>query len=91
VKLLEEIPTFPGPARRILESEFGIDSAEAFYANATHNTDGMAVGLRSDRAEVDRLIKIVEGYLPADYAERCRNPIERPRGLVVDPRRTGQK
>jgi hypothetical protein len=84
VKLLEEIPTFPAKARRTLESEYGIDSAEAFYANATHNPDSMATGLHSDRAEVDRLIKMVEGYLPVDYAERCRTPIKRPRGLVVD-------
>ncbi len=84
MKLLEDIPTFPTSARRTLERKFGIDSAEAFYANATHNPDGMAVGLHSDRAEVDRLIGIVEGYLSADYLERCRNPIKRPRGLAVD-------
>ncbi len=84
MKLLEEIPTFPAEVRRALESEYGIDSAEAFYANATHSPEGMAAVLHSDRAEVDRLIKIVEGYLPSDYAERCRKPIRRPRGLVVE-------
>jgi hypothetical protein len=84
VKLLEEIPTFPVEVRHTLESEYGIESAEAFYANATQSPEGMAAVLQSDRAEVDRLIKIVEGYLPADYAERCRKPIRRPRGLVVE-------
>jgi len=44
----------------------------------------MAVALHADRAEVDRLIRIVEGYLPANYRERCRNPIRRPRGLIID-------
>jgi hypothetical protein len=84
VKLLEEIPTFPAEVRRTLEREYGIESAEAFYANATHSPEHMATVLQSDQAEVDRLIKIVEGYLSADYAERCRKPIRRPRGLVVE-------
>jgi hypothetical protein len=84
VKLLEEIPAFPARARRTLESEYGIESAEAFYANATQSPEGMAAILHSDRAEVDRLIKVVEGHLPADYAERCRKPIRHPRGLVVE-------
>jgi hypothetical protein len=84
VKLLEEIPTFPAHVRHALESEYGIESAEAFYSNATSSPDGMAAGLHSNRAEVDRLIKIVEGYLPAGYAERCRKPIRRPRGLIVE-------
>ena len=84
MKLLEAIPTFPAEVRHTLESEYGIESAEAFYANATHSPEGMAAILHSDRAEVDRLIKIVEGYLPADYAECCRKPIRRPRGLVIE-------
>ena len=36
-------------------------------------------------AEVDRLIRLVEGYLPAGYRERCLNPVKHPRGLIVDP------
>jgi hypothetical protein len=84
VKLLEEIPSFPVEVRYTLENEYGIESAEAFYANATQNPEGMAAVLHCDQAEVNRLIKIVEGYLPADYTERCRKPIRRPRGLVVE-------
>ena len=84
MKLLEEIPTFPADVRLTLEREYGIESAEAFYANATHSPEGMAAGLHSDRAEVDRLIKIVAGHLPAGYAERCSKSVRRPRGLVVE-------
>lgn len=84
MKLLEDIPAFPAVVLHTLGKEYGIESAEALYANATHSPEGMAAVLHSDRAEVDRLIKIVEGYLPADYAERCRKPIRRPRGLVVE-------
>ncbi len=87
VKLLEEIRAFPDPVRRKLEAEFGIDSAESFFAYALDNPAGMAQALDTVPTEVDRLIGIVEGYLPADYRERCLNPVRRPRGLIVDPRR----
>ena len=85
MKLLEEIPAFPDPARRTLLHEYGIDSAEAFFENAIHDPGGLAMALHTDRAEVDRLVRLVEGYLPASYLERCRNPVRRPRGLIVDP------
>jgi hypothetical protein len=85
MKLLEEIPTFPDPERRLLLSEYGIDTAEAFFANAIHGPGALATALHADRAEVDRLIRIVEGYLPAGYRERCQTPVRRPRGLITDP------
>jgi hypothetical protein len=37
-------------------------------------------------AELDRLVNLVEGYLPADYRKRCVNPVRHPRGLIVDSR-----
>jgi hypothetical protein len=87
VILLEEIRPFPDPLRRKLEAEFGIDSAESFFAHALDNPAGMAQALDIDLTEVDRLIGLVEGYLPADYRERCLKPVRHPRGLIVDPRR----
>jgi hypothetical protein len=84
VKLLEEIPTFPAKVRRTLESEYGIDSAEAFFASALDNPKGMAAALRLDLGEVDRLIRVVEGHLPANFRDRCRNPVQRPRGVIID-------
>jgi hypothetical protein len=87
VKPLEEIRAFPDPMRRKLEAEFGIDSAESFFAHAIDNPAGMARALDIVPAEVDRLIGLVEGYLPADYRDRCLNPVRHPRGLIVDPRR----
>ena len=87
VKLLEEIRAFPVSVRRKLETEYGIDSAEAFFGVAITNPAGMAKALDTEPAEVDRLIGLVEGYLPADYRQRCLNPVRRPRGLIVDPRR----
>jgi hypothetical protein len=84
MKLLEDIPKFPAKARRTLKGQYGIDSAEAFYAHAIGNPEGMASILETDRAGVDRLLKTVEGYLPADYPERCRHPVRHPRGLIID-------
>jgi hypothetical protein len=87
VKLLEEIRAFPDPVRRKLEAEFGIDSAEAFFAHALDNPAGMAQALGIVPAEVDRLVGLVEGHLPAGYRQRCLKPIQHPRGLIVDPER----
>jgi hypothetical protein len=86
VKLLEEIRAFPEPMRRKLQNEHGIDSAESFFGVALTNPAGMALSLDTEPAEVDRLIRLVEGYLPADYRQRCLNPFQHPRGLIVDPR-----
>jgi hypothetical protein len=86
VKLLEEIRAFPDPMRRKLETDYGIDSAESFFAVALTNPAGMALALDTDRAEVDRLIGLVEGHLPTGYRERCLKPVRHPRGLIVEPR-----
>jgi hypothetical protein len=87
MKLLEEIRAFPEPARRKLQTGYGIDSAESFFGVALSNPAGMALALDTDPTEVDRLIRLVEGYLPADYRQRCLNPVRHPGGLYVDPER----
>ena len=87
MKLLEEIRAFPEPMRRKLEAEYGIDSAESFFAHALDNPAGMAKAIGASPAEVDRLIGLVEGYLPAGYRERCLKPVRHRGGLIVDPRR----
>jgi hypothetical protein len=86
VRLLEEIRAFPEPMRRKLETRYGIDSAEAFFGIALRNPAGMALALDTEPAEVDRLIQLVEGYLPAGYRERCLRLVRHPGGLIVDPR-----
>jgi hypothetical protein len=71
--------------RRMLLREYGIDGAEASFANAIHDPAALATALHADRAEVDRPIRIVEGDLPAGYRERSLAPVRWPRGLIADP------
>lgn len=82
--LLEAIAGFPAEFRLALEGGFGISSAEAFYAHASDNPEGMAIALHTDQAQLNRLIRLVEGHLPAGYAERCRSAVRRPRGLNIE-------
>lgn len=83
MKLLQDIRAFPAKHRRKLEGEFGIDSAESFFAHALSNPQGMAQALDVAPAQVERLLELVEAHLPADYRERCVKPVHRPRGLIV--------
>jgi hypothetical protein len=84
--LLDEIRAIPAKSRETLESQYGIDTAEAFFAHAVRDPQGLRAALDASQAELDRLIKIVEGYLSDDYIDRCRRPAAKhPRGLIVDP------
>ncbi|MCI0462711.1 MAG: hypothetical protein L0Z62_37660 [Gemmataceae bacterium] len=85
MKLLEEIVSFPEAAREVLETQYGIESAEAFYVHAVKDEEGLRAALHISPTELNRLKRIVEGYLSADYIERCRQPvIKHPRGVRLD-------
>jgi hypothetical protein len=85
MKLLAEIPSFPAAARETLETEYGIESAEAFYVHALKGPAGLRTALRISQPELDRLVRIAEGYLSPDYIERCRQPAAKhPRGVILD-------
>jgi hypothetical protein len=85
MKLLEDIPGFPKKARETLESEYGIESAEAFYAHAVHDPDGLRDALKATQPELDRIVKVVEGHLSPEFLARCKEPITRhPRGMLTD-------
>ena len=85
MKLLEEISSFPAATRERLESEFGIETAEAFYAHAVQDADALGSALHLSGKELDKLVRMVEGHLEAGFAERCRQPLKKhPRGLRID-------
>jgi hypothetical protein len=85
MKLLEEIPAFPRPAREVLEARYGIETAEAFYDHGVHNPEGLRAALLMTADEVDGLIRLVEGHLAPEYLARSRRPaVKHPRGLRTD-------
>jgi hypothetical protein len=85
MKLLEEIPSFPETARKTLETQYGIETAEAFYTHAVKDPTGLRSALHITEAELNRLVRVVEGYLSPDYIERCRRPVAKhPRGVILD-------
>jgi len=87
VKYLDDIPTFPAESARLLESRYGIATAEAFYEHALHEPSGLrtALGLKKG-AELDQLIKLVEGHLAPSFLRAAQAPaVRHPRG-ALDPR-----
>ena len=85
MKPLDEITTFPEPLRDILETSFGISSAEAFFDHATKNAAGMRQALKITPTELEQHVRLVESFLPADFIERCRQPAAKhSRGVIVD-------
>lgn len=85
MKALHDISAFPEAARKTLEANYGIQSAEAFYGHAVKNRQGMREALRVSDDELDELVRVVEGYLSPAYIRRCRKPaVKRPRGVVLD-------
>ena len=85
MKLLEDIPMFPESVRKTLENEYGIETAEAFYDHAVHDLKGLRTALRVSQAEMDRLVKIVEGHLRPITSNALEGPLmKHPRGLIVD-------
>jgi hypothetical protein len=85
MKLLEEIPLFPRRVRETLETQYGIQSAEAFYDLSVHNPDGLRRALGVSNEEFDGLVKTVRGYLSPERIALSHQPlVKRPRGLGTD-------
>jgi hypothetical protein len=86
VKHLEEIPTFPSESARLLESRYGIATAEAFYEHAIHEPQGLRRALGLDKkADLEKLVKLVEGHLSSSFVRAAKTPaIRHPRG-ALDP------
>ena len=87
MKYLDDIPTFPAESARLLESRYGIATAEAFYEHALHESHGLrtALGLKK-KVELDKLIKLVEGHLAPSFVRAAQAPaVRHPRG-ALDPR-----
>ena len=85
MKPLREIRSFPDPLRDILETQFGITSAEAFFEHAVRNAAGISQALTVPVAELEQLKGLVEGHLSPAFVARCRQPVKKhARGVIVD-------
>jgi hypothetical protein len=87
MKYLDEIPAFPTESARLLESRYGIATAEAFYEHAMHEPQGLttALGLKN-RTDLDELVKVVEGHLPTSFVGAARDAVVRHTRGALDPR-----
>lgn len=82
---LADVPAFPDDLRQLLERQYGIASAEAFFEFSVRNPSGLiaAMGITSER--LVELTQLVEGRLPASFLKACRQPpVRRFRGARLD-------
>ncbi len=85
MKPLREIKSFPASHRDVLQQQFGITSAEAFFEHGTRNAGGVQKALNLGPAQFAELMKLVEAYLAPDFVKKCGQPVvKRSRGVIVD-------
>ena len=84
MKPLAEIRAFPAALRDVLETEFGITSAEAFFDHAVRNAAGLRKALKVPAAEMEQLKGLVAGHLTPAFVARCQQPAKKhSRGVIV--------
>ena len=82
--LLADIRSFPKPLRDVLETQFGIASAEAFFEHSVRNAAGISTALKVPADELQQLTSLVEGHLSPSFVTRCRQPVKQhARGVIV--------
>lgn len=84
--LLGDIRTFPKPLGDVLDTQFGIASAEAFFEHSVRNAVGIGKALHVRAEELDQFQSLVEGHLSPAFVNRCRQPVTKDaRGVIVEP------
>lgn len=85
MKRLQDIRSFPGPQRDVLERQFGISTAEAFFEHATRHAEGVRAALGLTEKQLTALKDSVDDYLTSDFVKSCRRPLKKhPRGVIVE-------
>lgn len=85
MKSLIEIKNFPLEHQEVLASQFGVNTAEAFFEHATRNAKGVQTALKVSAIQLAELVKIVEGYLTPKFVMNCKKPVTKhSRGVIVD-------
>lgn len=82
---LTEIKPFPQTERDVLQQQFGITSAEAFFEHATRNAAGVQTALQLTPEQLTGLRDLVAGYLAPEFVLKCNRPLKKhSRGVIVD-------
>ena len=85
MKPLTEIRSFPKALRDVLETQYGITSAEAFFEHSVRNAVGIGKTLKVPVDELEQLQSLVEGHLSPAFVARCRQPVKKhARGVIVE-------
>ncbi len=85
MKSLREIRSITTELRDLLETQFGITSAEALFEHVVRNSAGIRRALKLSPAELEQLQTLVEGHLSPAFVARCRQPLKKhARGVIVD-------
>ena len=82
---LADVPAFPDDLRQLLEGQYGISSAEAFFEFSMRNPAGLKAAMGISPERIAELTALVAGRLPASFLKACqRPPVRRPRGARLD-------
>ena len=82
---LVDVPAFPDDLRRLLEGQYGISSAEAFFEFSTRNPTGLNAAMGISPEQLAELTALVAGRLPASFIKACqRPPVRQSRGARLD-------
>jgi hypothetical protein len=85
MKPLHDIKSFPAAERDVLQKQFGITSAEAFFEHGTRNAKGVQKALKITAAQLATHMKLVEGYLSPEFVKSCSQLLKKHgRGVIVD-------
>ncbi len=85
MKPLHEIKSFPAAQREVLQQQFGITSAEAFFEHGTRNAQGVQTALKITTEQLATLLQLIEGYLAPEFVKSCRKPVvKHSRGVIVE-------
>lgn len=82
---LADVPDFPDDLRQLLEGQYGISSAEAFFEFSLRNSAGLNAAMGISPERLAELTAVVAGRLPASFIKACqRPPVRHSRGARLD-------
>lgn len=82
---LDKIETFPAAIRQLLEKQYGLNTAEAFYEMAVRNPMGLQTAIKVSPDELTQLEALTKQALSKAFVKKCHQPVTKhARGVIVD-------